>query len=133
MTLTTLAPSFKAGGNISPCRFVKITGAMTVSQCVAGERGVGVSQEGLKDVPIPGNNSSGFAAVATDPVGVFVAGEMALVEVAAATTAGQYLKSDVNGRGTPTSTANDIYLAQALEDQATVNGRVLCLLMVGKI
>lgn len=133
MTTYVQMPSFTANGNINPCRFVKINGPMKVVQCsVAGERAFGISQEGLMDTPIPGASST-LAAEAGRHVGVFGPGEVCLVQVASAVTAGSYLKGDANGKAVATTTANDIYNAIALEDQATADGRVLCYIQSGKI
>lgn len=126
-------PSFTASGNISPSRFVKISGAFKVAQCtVAKERSVGVSQEGLMDTPIPGASST-LAAEAGRHVGVFGPGETALVQVGAAVTSGALLTGDANAKAIPTTTAGDIYHGIALEDQATVDGKVLIWLVGGKV
>lgn len=126
-------PSFTASGNISPSRFVKISGAFKVAQCtVAKERSVGVSQEGLMDTPIPGASST-LAAEAGRHVGVFGPGETALVQVGAAVTFGALLTGDANAKAIPTTTAGDIYHGIALEDQATVDGKVLIWLVGGKV
>lgn len=133
MVAVVNVPSFTASGNISPRRFVKISGPIKVAQCsVAGERAFGVSQEALMDTPIPGASST-LAAEAGRQVGVFGPGEVCLIQVASAVTAGAYLKGDANGKAVATSTANDIYNAQALEDQATADGSVLCFIQTGKI
>lgn len=133
MTMSVLTPSFTANGNINPCRFVKVSGPLKISQCsVAGERAFGISQEGLMDTPIPGA-SSALAAEAGRHVGVFGPGETCLVQVASAVVSGNLLKGDANGKAVATSTANDIYNAIALEDQATVDGRVLCFIQSGKV
>ena len=126
-------PSFTASGDIAPSRFVKITGAFKVGQCtVAKERSVGVSQEGLVDTPIPGASST-LAAQAGRHVGVFGPGETCLVQVGAAVTAGALLTGDANAKAIPTTTAGDIYHGIALEDQATVDGKVLIWLQGGKV
>jgi hypothetical protein len=84
------------------------------------------------DTPIPGASST-LAAEAGRQVGVFGPGEVCLIQVASAVIAGNYLKGDANGKAVATSTANDIYNAQALEDQATADGSVLCFIQTGKI
>lgn len=133
MTLTVLTPSFTAAGNISPCRFVKITGAFQVSQCdTLGERAFGISQEGLMDTPIPGASST-LAAEAGRQMGVFGPGETCLIQVSAAVTAGALLRTTANGRAVATTTSGDNYSAIALESQATVDGRVLCFIQAGKV
>ena len=133
MTMTVLTPSFTANGNVNPSRFVKITGPMKVSQCtVAKERAFGVSQEALMDTPIPGASST-LAAEAGRQMGVFGPGETCLVQVGAAVTAGALLTGDVNGKAVATTTAGDIYHGIAMEDQATVDGKVLIFLQGGKV
>lgn len=133
MGMSILTPSFTAAGNIRPCRFVKITGAMQVSECgVLGERAFGISQEGLVDTPIPGASAT-LAATAGLPVGVFGPGETCLLQVSAAVTPGALLRTTADGRAVATVTANDNYSAIALEAQATVDGRVLVFIQSGKV
>jgi hypothetical protein len=113
-----------------------VTGQFQVSQCsVAGERIFGVAQEALRSAPIPGDadNAADRAAIAADQIRVFGPGEVCLLRVASAVTAGAYLKTDANGLAVATTTANDIYGAIALEPQATANGLVRAFVQSGKI
>lgn len=106
----------KAGGNISPSRFVMGGGSQhTVIQNDGGSDSVhvGVSQDGAKDTPIPG--ASTLAAESGDSLQVTTFGGTCLLEVGTAgVTAMRYVKSDANGAG-ETVTDNSRALAIALE------------------
>jgi hypothetical protein len=123
--------SFKASANISPSRFVKLSGDKTVAP--AGDNGeiIGVSQEGSNKAPLQDMVSTVYAAETGQSLAVYSTGEMCLVEAGAAITAGNLLKSDANGKAVPilgTGTAIQNYGAIALEGGA--NGdKILCLVL----
>lgn len=107
--------TFVAGGNITPSRFVKLstTADNTVLQAGAGERCIGVSQQGTRNPPY-GALDDGFCAIASEELRVFQDGEICPLTVGAAVTRGDRLKSDANGKGI-TAAANDPHYAIALQ------------------
>lgn len=126
-------PAFTASGNISPRRFVKISGDYTVAQSVASsatEVAIGVSSPGTREAPIPGG--SAFAAIAGDPLRVFQLAEVTELEVAVAVTAGQRLKSDANGRGVLAVAGNE-YFAEVLKGQSVVNAPAIVRIVRGVV
>lgn len=122
MSSTVLTPSFKASAAIAKMRFVKISGDFTVAQCGAGEVAFGVSSEGTAVAPLP--NASTNAAEIDGLVRIYGPGETALIEVAAAVTAGQFVKPDANAKAVVAASTNQ-YSGQVLQGQATVGGRAL--------
>lgn len=96
-----------ASGNIYPSRFVKKSGAFTVAQAGAGEAAIGISQEGSKDAPLPGNST--LAAVSGDPLRVYADGDVCLLEAGATVAAGAYIKSDTNGKATTAASTNPYF------------------------
>lgn len=104
---------FKAGGNINPNRFVRLSDEFTVVQCGSGESIFGVSQEGQKAAPISG--ASAYTAESGDGVGVFTNGMECFLEAGGSFTANQRLRSDANGKGVYAAGGQD-YGAIALED-----------------
>lgn len=92
-------PSYIAGGDISPSRFVKLTGNNSVQQCVAGDDAIGVSHEGTREAPIPGVTP--LAAMSGESCQVYGADEPCEVAAGAAITAGAKLKSDLEGKAVP--------------------------------
>jgi hypothetical protein len=107
---------FIASGNIYPCRFVKLTATTTgqVTQCGAGDEIYGVSQTATRRSPYV--DSSGLAAEAGEPIGVFDDTEDCALQLGAAVaTPGTRLKSDANGCGTPVTSDKDEYGAIAVQ------------------
>lgn len=115
-------PGLKAGGNISPCRFIKISGDFTAIQCVAGEQADGISREFVRDVPQTGGST--LAAIAGDPIQGLYLGEAGEIEVGAAVTAGTWVKPDANGRAVP-CVATDKGSARVIRGQSVVGNRAL--------
>lgn len=117
-----MAQSWIAGGNIAPSRFVKpsTTANQTVVQAGAGDIVCGISQKGTHNVPgtIGGVAvDDGYAAVAGMSVGVFdqsdtARGQFIDLELGGTVTAGDYLKSDVNGKGVTATADGDYYGAR---------------------
>lgn len=106
-----------AGGDIYPARFVKlvqVNGEPVVLQCAANDPPWGISQPNTRRINLPGYND-GLAAVAGQMLNIFGPGDdAALLEIAEAVAAGDYLKSDANGKGVKATAANDAVGAQAL-------------------
>lgn len=118
----------KAGGNISPARFVKLSTAAnsTVLQAAATNVALfGVSTEALKNAPQTGG--SVYAAEANDEIRIYTPGTVCLLELGVGgTTAGNFLKPDANGAGV-TAATTDVAGAQAME---TASAGELCLVYV---
>ena len=112
-----------ANGNITPSRFVKLDATVDgrVLLCGAGEQTFGVSQEGSRRAPLTGWDD-GFAAIAGEGLRVYAAPEdrECFLEVAGTTAVGDKLKSDANGLGVVTTTANDS-IGGIAEEAATAN------------
>lgn len=120
-------PTFIAGGTIYPSRFVTMYTALysststptaadfTVWQATngtanaKGDRVIGISQEGT-DLW-----SSNTAATANEQVRIFGPGEIGLVEVGATVTAGDWVKSDANGRAITAANTGDQCAGLALQ------------------
>ncbi|HOV61674.1 MAG TPA: DUF2190 family protein [Candidatus Hydrogenedentes bacterium] len=123
--------SFKASANISPSRFVTLSGAKTVAQ--AGDNGeiIGVAQEGSNKAPLQDMVSTVYAAETGQSLEVYSAGEVCLVEAGGTITAGNLLKSDSQGRAVAIATSGTTiqnYGAVALEGGAT-GEKILCLVV----
>jgi hypothetical protein len=98
-----------ASGNISPARFVKLstTALGQVTQCGAGDQIYGISQPGTHNVPYLGLDD-GWAAQANEPLNIFGLGSKdVLLTLGGSVTKGDRLKSDANGQGVTTTSAND--------------------------
>lgn len=111
------APSFIAGGNISPSRFVKGESgeSNTILQAGAGERAIGVSHESTLEAPIP--SASAYAATDTLTVQVYGLGEVCEITAGGSIAAFAPLKPDANGKAV-TAAIGEPYSAIALVDAA---------------
>jgi len=117
MPLATM--QIKAGGDINTYRFIKLDTSenATALEANAGEVTIGISPEGAQDAPIP--NASALAAADGDHFMFHNLGNEALLEIGTGgCTAGDFLKSDADGKGVSTSTNNDWYGAIAFETAA---------------
>jgi hypothetical protein len=103
--MSAVQPRFVSSGNIYPCRFVKISGDNTVAQAGAGEYTAGISQEGTKKPPLPGETNT-YAAEANDLLEVFGPGQETQLELGGTVTAGDMLKPDADGKGVAAATTN---------------------------
>jgi hypothetical protein len=99
-------PSFVAGGNIAPSRFVKISADYTVVQAGSGDKPVGVSHEASHYPPgylaTFGATDAGYQGIAGRTMDrVYGDGEQCLLEVGEALgcNADDWLIPDANGRG----------------------------------
>ena len=109
------APSFIAGGNISPSRFVKGEAGTsnTILQCVAGDRAIGISHESTLEAPIP--SASALASSDGLTVQVYGLGEVCEVLGAATIAAFDFLKPNADGSAVVAG-PGDAYSAIALVD-----------------
>jgi len=124
--------SFRATGNISPSRFVTLSGENTVAQAGDNSDIIGVAQEGSNKAPLQDYVSTLYAAVAGESLEVYSSGELCLVEAGAAITAGNLLKSDSQGRAVPIATTGTViqnYGAVALQSATSAGQKILCLVL----
>lgn len=107
--------SKKANGNITMSRFVKIdtSGDNLVAQAGAGDKVCGISQAGSRRTPYS-SLDDGYAAIAGEDLQVFGDNEECWLEAGATIAAGDRLKSDASGKGTPVASNNDEYGAIAI-------------------
>lgn len=117
--------SFIAGGDIRPCRIVKMDTTASepfqVKEADANEFGIGVSQEGTRLAPgVSGSTAN--AGEDTYQVRVFGPGEQPLLELGSGgITQGDLIKSDADGKGVAVATTGTTiqnYIGWALEDGA---------------
>lgn len=123
-----------AGGNINPAVFLKSSTAadFTVLQAGAGERPIGVSARGAIDAQIQASSSL-LVGIAGRAVGAYMMGQRTLLTIGSGgVTRGDLLKSDANGFGITTVTANDLIGAIALES-ASSGEMAEVLLVFGKV
>lgn len=128
------SPSFTAGGNISPSRFVSASGSFHVGQATGATNApIGVSQAGVRRAPGTGLDD-GYAAISGEGLRVFGVGETCLIDTGDVVTAGQYLKSDANGRAVPVDTSLttlQYYGARALETNTASATKVRAVVILG--
>lgn len=111
-------PQLRASGAIRPCRFVKMSGNFTGAEADANEDAVGISYQDQRDPPLSGIAVSTDHASIGDPIRMYTDGDVCLLQYATTVTAGQRLKSDADGQGTPTTGSGDLLRAVALEGGA---------------
>lgn len=126
-------PSFVAGGNIAPCRFLVLSNDFTVIQSNAtpGEPPIGVSSEATMFPPnTPFDN--GFAATTGyTNFRVYQEDDVCFVETGVANVGGgDYLRPDANGRAQPATTGT-YYGAISLEGATASGTRIRCKVMGG--
>jgi hypothetical protein len=104
--LNTFGTAFKAGGNIGPSCFVKISTAAneTVLLASTNEDVFGVSQEGLHNPPgLAGADA--YAAVAGENIKIYGPGSTCMLTIGSGgCSPGDYLKSDSSGFGVAAAT-----------------------------
>jgi hypothetical protein len=113
-------PRLVAGGNIYPCRFVKMS---TVAddrglQATANDAPIGISYPEGRYAPLEDVVTTNYHAITDDPIGLYGDGEQCLLEIGDDVTRGGRLKSDADGKGVPvltTGTTIQQYGAIALE------------------
>lgn len=128
------SPSYIAGADVAPCRFVKISGGdHTVIQCVAGDRAVGVSAENSREAPIP-SVSTVLHAKEGEPVHAYGMGESCEVTAGGAITAGDYLKPDADGKAvTIVPGVSPVVYSAVARSSAAVGEKVKVLIQTGTV
>jgi len=124
--------SFRASGNISPSRFVTVSGEQTVAQAGDNQEILGVAQEGSNKAPLQDYVSTVYAAETGQQLEVYGPGELCLVEAGGNITAGNLLKSDSQGRAAPVATTGTTiqnYGAVALQSATAAGQKILCLVL----
>lgn len=117
---------FIAGGNIPPCRFVKVgaTDGLVVEATAVADRCIGISQEGSRNVPALGLSTTN-AAETGDPVKVFGIGDQCLLEISASVAYGARLGATAgDGRGV-TAAAGSPAFARALQAGGAAGQKIL--------
>lgn len=129
--MPTNIPQYLANGNILPCRFVVIdtTAGADNNVVQAGANGltVGVTGQGTNQAPLSDLISTQYHAQQGDPAFVHPEGDVCLLEIGAAVTQGQMLKSDSSGRGVPGATTGATlqqFGARALESSSNVGAKI---------
>lgn len=98
------SPHLIAGGTIRASRFIKLTGAFIASEADANEKVIGISGIGTNNAPIP-SVSTAYHATENQQVFCHGEGDEALLEAGSGGwTAGDYLKSDADGKGVSIAT-----------------------------
>jgi len=127
-------PAFVASGNISPARFVKISGEFSVAQSGAGEEIIGVAQEGSLAPPgiaeALGGSQTYYAATSGKTLKVFGLGDVCVVTAGTGgCTAGSKVKSDADGKAVNVGTTAGTFNVGGIALH-TVNAGEKCLIQV---
>lgn len=106
-------PPMTAAGNISPCRFIRITGEQQVQQCSSNAHvPFGISSDGARIPPnfveSLGGSITNFNAIAGEAVEYFGLGQYCLLQCGVAWTAGAFLMSHTDGTGAPATSTNPV-------------------------
>ena len=122
--------SYRAGGTIRRCRFVKLstTANNTILEADANEVVFGVSQEAGREAPIPSVTADPpEAAQSGDQLNVFQNSEYCLLEIGSGgVTSGGRLKSDADGKGVAIATTGTTIQHIGAIAQATCAAGELC-------
>ena len=122
------APHLMADGDIRPSRFVKTSNASGIAKVVesdANNSPIGISQDGTNTAPIPGVTSD-KAAEQGQSLRLHVEGEMCLLELGGTVTAGDFLKSDADGKGVSIATTGvDVQCIGGVALQSGVSGDLI--------
>lgn len=125
-----VAQSFSAiaDGDIYPNRFVRrsATNERHVTQCGAGEKTLGVSQDGTRRIDYI--DTTGKAAIATEPIMYYGPDSRCRLQIVATVAEGDRLKSDADGKGTPVTADKDEY--GAIADQNGTAGQLIWVFVV---
>lgn len=92
-------PVLKASGTIRQCRFVKISGNFTGAEADANERVIGISYQSSRTAPLNDLAPTSDHAISGDQIQMYGVGDVCLLEYGGTVTAGEYLKSDADGKG----------------------------------
>lgn len=119
--------TFIAGGDIQPCRFVRVTGEHQVQQGGDNTPVIGVSGPSAKFPPLTNLITTNYHARAGDPVYFFADGEECLLEAGGSFTAGTRLKSDANGRAVAIATSGTTiqHIGAIAKEGATAAGQLV--------
>jgi len=105
--MPSTSPRLVAGGDISPSRFVKLSGDDTGIQAVAAADDViGISMEGTNKAPKSDDVSTPLAATLGQYLKLYGDGDECLITSGAAFSAGDRLTSDATARGITATAAN---------------------------
>lgn len=126
-----------ARGNILPSRFVRLDTASENGCVQAGDNSdvIGIAQAGTNVPEVSGMISAQYAAQSGQQVMVAGLGSVCLLEAGGNVTAGQYLKSDSQGRGVPVATTGTTiqnYGAIALQNGAS-GDKIRVMVIIGKV
>jgi len=126
-----------ARGNIAPFRFVRVDTSSENGCVQAGDNTdiIGIAQGGTNKPEVAGLISAQYAAENGQPVRVAGVGAVTLLEVGGNVTAGQYLKSDANGKGVPVATTGTViqnYGAMALQS-GSAGSIIRVMVIIGKV
>lgn len=115
-------PSYMAGGNIPPSRFVMadVSANNQVLVATVGAPLLGISHDGTLQAPLP--SATGYAGISGYPVAVWGQGDQASLEMGGTCSAGQLLKTDSSGRGVVASSSDGTY---ALAIDAGTSGSII--------
>lgn len=100
-------PRLVAGGNIYPCRFVKMSTAADDRglQATANDAPIGISYPEGRYAPLSDVVTTNYHAIEGDPIGLYGDGEQCLLELGSGgATRGGRLKADADGKGVAVAT-----------------------------
>ncbi|WP_321377108.1 capsid cement protein [Trichococcus shcherbakoviae] len=136
--MITAPPQLQANGNIYPSRFVMVDPSDNAKciQATANAKVIGVSQVGTNYPPITDSSITvaGYAAIDGQNVELHTLGQVCHVEAGDVFAAGDYLKSDGDGKAikiATTGTTLQRYGAQALEAATAAGQKIRCYIMPG--
>lgn len=123
--------SMVAGGDVRPCRFIKVSTAAdyTCLEADANEAVIGISTNAVRDAPVP--NADTDAAEAGDDLHYNPIGSVCDLELGGTVARGDEIKSDADGKGVvraTTGTTLQNFGAIALE--SGVSGEFIKVLVV---
>jgi hypothetical protein len=121
---------FKAGANINPSVFVKLSADNKVITAGATDEAIGVMHESLWDAPIPGNTNT-YAVPSGQSKRVYQATESCEVIAGANLTAGQLVAPDSNGHGIVAAVGSGLAYAGVCTQGADAGGRAKILVTIG--
>lgn len=122
--MPNVVPQLKAGGDVYPSRFVKMSAAadFTLLQADANAEVIGIAQEGSKQPPLSDLiTGTPKAAESGDALHIYTEGDVCLLECGGNVTRGGLLKPDADGKGVAigtTETTIENYGAIALQNGA---------------
>lgn len=135
--MPNIVPQLVAGGDIYPCRFVKLSTSddFTVLQADANAEIIGVSQEGSRTPPLSDLVTDTKAAASGQSLKIFTDGDVCLLEAGGTITRGDLLKADANGKAvTVATTGTTIQNYGAIALQSGASGeKILVQVRFGKV